>query len=111
MQGYLASGMFNELGLQSSAAWPQQKAQLNNARMNVLCIVSPCRIPRSYHFTATTIFNSGVPPYPAVPVAVSPLFPGLILPKSRALAALCTFRLVLGPPQLYHLKGFWMSRR
>jgi hypothetical protein len=40
-----------------------------------------------------------------VPVAVSPLDPGLILPEVKAMAALSTFRLVLGLPQLYHLKG------
>src|ERR1017187_5169047 len=67
--------------------------------------------PRAYHFNAIVKFKRGVPPYPAVPVAVSPFDPGLILPKVKALAALWTFRLVLGPPQLYHLKGFWKSRR
>ena len=39
-----------------------------------------------YHFNATVRFNRGVPPYPAVPVLVSPFDPGLILPKVKALA-------------------------
>jgi hypothetical protein len=39
-----------------------------------------------YHFNANVRFNRGVPPYPAVPVAVSPFDPGLILPKVRELA-------------------------
>jgi len=60
----------------------------------------------AHHLIATVRFMSGVPPYPAVPVAVSPLFPGLILPNVRELATLWTFKLLLGPPQLYHLKGF-----
>jgi hypothetical protein len=34
MQGYLASGIFNGLGLQSFAACPQHNAQLRAARIN-----------------------------------------------------------------------------
>lgn len=34
-----------------------------------------------YHLSATTMFSSGVPPKPAVPVPVSPLLLGLIKPN------------------------------